>query len=39
MSRHISEIIEEIEQSQSVMAKALKASNKLVFVTMMEDNK
>jgi len=39
MSRHISEIIEEIEQSQSVMAQALKASNQLVFVTIMEDNK
>jgi hypothetical protein len=39
MPRHISEVIEEIEHSQSVMAQALRASNQLIFVTIMEDNK
>jgi hypothetical protein len=39
MARHISEVIEEIEQSQSVMARALKENNQLIFVTIMEDSK
>lgn len=39
MARHISEVIEEIEQSQSVMARALKANNQLVFKHIMEETK
>jgi hypothetical protein len=39
MPRHISEIIEEIEQSQAVMFEALKESNQLIFVKIMEEKK